>query len=110
MSAVFLNIIAQTTIIDFFGFGINVPTCLYESGYIAVDESGNVYVYEEEPVMKSDGSFWTTAYTDTTPSNYARPVYDLRNHSNVAGVLDWYEKEWANLCFPLSDFPVLRTA
>ena len=110
MSAVFLNIIAQTTIIDFFGFGLNVPTCLHESGYIAVDESGDVYVYEEEPVMKSDGSFWTTPYADTTLSNYALPIYILRNHANVVGVVDWYEKEWANLCFPLSAFPVLRTA
>lgn len=110
MSAVFLNIIAQTTIIDFFGFGINVPTCLYESGYIAVDESGDIYVYKEEPVIQSDGSFWATPYTNTTASDYTQQVYALRNHTNVDGVVAWYEKEWANLCFPLSDFPVLRTA
>ena len=110
MSAVFLNIIAQTTIIDFFGFAVNVPTCLYESGYIAVDESGDVYVYKEEPVMKSDGSFWTTPYTDIMGSDHTQQIYTLRYHANVDGVLAWYEKEWANLCFPLSDFPVLRTA
>lgn len=110
MSAVFLNVIAQTTIIDFFGFGINVPTYLYESGYIAVDESGAVFVYEEEPVMKPNGSFWATPYTDPNAQDYTQQVYTLKNHTNIDGISDWYEKEWVNLCFRINEFPVLRTA
>lgn len=102
MSTVFLNIIAQTTIIDFFGFGITVPTDLYESGYIAVDESGDVYVYEEKPVVKSDGRFWTTPYTDSTASDYTQQSYSLRNHTSVDGVEAWYEKEWRNLSFRIN--------
>ena len=52
MSAQFIEIAANTTIIDFFGLAINVGKDYMQGGYIAVDFQGTVYVYAVEPITQ----------------------------------------------------------
>ena len=105
MSAVFFAIQTEVICIDFFGLGINVHKDYMENGYIAVDPQGTVYVYAEQPVAQVE--FW--AVPDTSDAN-AEQVLDLASIEYLPNLYTWYTSQWRHLCFPLSDFPVLRTA
>lgn len=105
MSTQFIEIAANTVIINFFGLGINIPKDYMENGYIAVDQQGTVYVYAEHPVANVE--FW--AVSDSSDTNFEQ-VLDLAYMGYLPNLHTWYAPQWRHLCFPLSDFPVLRTA
>ena len=105
MSTQFIEIAANTVIIDFFGLAINVGKDYMQSGYIAVDFQGTVYVYAVEPIPQAD--LWTVPHD--SEAKYEQ-VLDLSTIEYVPSIYEWYKSSWSRLCFPLSDFPVLRTA
>ena len=105
MSTQFIEIAANTVIINFFGLGINVHKDYMENGYIAVDQQGTVYVYTEHPVASVE--FWSAP--DTSDATLEQ-VLDLASIEYLPDLHTWYTSQWRRLCFPLSDFPVLRTA
>ena len=105
MSAQFIEIAANTVIIDFFGLAINVGKDYMQDGYIAVDFQGTVYVFTVEPITQSD--LWTVPHD--SDAKYEQ-VLDLSTIEYVPSIYEWYQSSWRHLCFPLSDFPVLRTA
>jgi len=105
MSTQFIEIAANTVIINFFGLGINVHKDYMENGYIAVDERGTVYAYAVHPVVKVD--FWTVP--EDSNANFEQ-VLNLAYMDYLPDLHMWYQPIWRQLCFPLSDFPVLRTA
>ena len=105
MSTQFIEIAANTVIIDFFGLAINVGKDYMQGGYIAVDSQGTVYIYDVEPITQSD--LWTVPYD--SDAKYEQ-VFDLSTIEYIPSIYEWYQSSWRELCFPLSDFPVLRTA
>lgn len=105
MSTQFIEIAANTTIIDFFGLAINVGKDYMQDGYIAVDSQGTVYIYAVEPITQSD--LWTVPHD--SDAKYEQ-VFDLAPIDYLPSIHEWYQSSWRQLCFPLSDFPVLRTA
>ena len=105
MSTQFIEIAANTVIIDFFGLAINVGKDYMQGGYIAVDSQGTVYIYAVEPITQSD--LWTVPHDSA--AKYEQ-VFDLSTIEYLPSIYEWYQSSWRKLCFPLSDFPVLRTA
>ena len=105
MTTQFIEIAANTVIINFFGLAVNVHKDYMENGYIAVDQQGTVYVYAEHPVAKAE--FW--ALLDTSDASFEQ-VLNLAYMDYLPNLDTWYAPLWRQLCFPLSDFPVLRTA
>lgn len=105
MSTQFIEIAANTVIINFFGLAINVRKDYIEDGYIAVDQQGTVYVYTEQPVAQYE--FW--ALSNISDASFEQ-VLDLASIKHLPNLYTWYAPQWRHLCFPLSDFPVLRTA
>lgn len=105
MSTQFIEIAANTVIINFFGLGINVGKDYMQDGYIAVDSQGTVYVYAVEPITQSD--LWTVPHDSVAKFEQ---VFDLAPIDYLPNIHRWYQSSWKHLCFPLSDFPVLRTA
>ena len=105
MSTQFIEIAANTVIINFFGLGINVHKDYMENGYIAVDQQGTMYVYAEHPVANVE--FW--AVSNSSDTSFEQ-VLNLASIAHLPNLYTWYTSQWRHLCFPLSDFPVLRTA
>lgn len=105
MSTQFIEIAAKTVIINFFGLAVNVHKDYMESGYIAVDPHGTVYVYAVEPITKAE--YW--AVPEDSNANFEQ-VLNLASMDYLPDLHTWYRPLWTHLCFPLSDFPVLRTA
>ena len=105
MSTQFIEIAANTVIINFFGLAINVCKDYMENGYIAVDLLGTVYVYAVHPIDKAE--FWTVP--DDSDAQFEQ-VLNLAAMDYLPNLHTWYTPQWRHLCFPLSDFPVLRTA
>jgi len=103
MSAIFLNIVAQTKTINFFGLSITVLPKWYEDNYyIAMDRSGGVYVYNAKPYrngnhhMCQEGKEFVghcVAYLDA----YTEGVYNLR---------EWIDDTWETV-YRLQDFPLV---
>ena len=105
MTTQFIEIAANTVIINFFGLAVNVCKDYMENGYIAVDLQGTVYVYAVHPEIKAE--YW--AIPDTSDAKFEQ-VLNLASMDYLPNLHTWYRPQWRQLCFPLSDFPVLRTA
>ena len=105
MTTQFIEIAANTVIINFFGLAINVCEDYMENGHIAVDLEGTVYVYAVQPEIKTE--YW--AIPGHSNASFEQ-VLNLALMDYLPSLYRWYTSQWRHLCFPLSDFPVLRTA
>lgn len=94
---------------EYMGFAVNIPT-QFINGYIAMDETGEVYVYDARPGVGKDDE-----YNDIyIPLNNGKccKILDLLGFTDAQDMTECCEtslaKLWSESCWPISELPKLR--
>lgn len=108
--SIYLEAKAKMICIDFFGFPIGIPDEWYIDGfYLAMDINGEVYCYNGVPEKRD--THWAWIYTQTSDPVIADRVLDVCTYEHaIPDVDEWVSSIWSKEAWPITTFPVLRTA
>jgi hypothetical protein len=112
MSAnLFLQLKANMLCIDFFGIPVPVPKQWYtDNHWLAIDMAGELFIYSNKPVLR-DNHWACNERSWGNPQSIGEHILNLEFIDPLFENLDtWISDNWNKECWPVTTFPVLRTA